>query len=1341
MKTFLDNWDLEFGVSQDRTRNTENVARSSSCSQSGIALVITLILLAIITFLTITLLVVTRGEKGTVTVTQDQTTATLAADGALERVKLNVLAPMLGFTNPNNYEFFVSTNYINPFGYFATLPANGNPYTNVNYERTSAGAPLNQGQVLQNLQNLLYDPRPPVFMTNRLAGPAGSNEFRYYRDENRNGQFDATGLLPVIGLNGSYFDTNGNSFPKLVPGVVSNYFVGDPQWVGVLEKPGFPHSASNRFVARYAFEAIPLSKTLDINYIHNYSKGLNPAMAPGSDSFFRNMGVGTWEINFGAFLTELNTNFWQTAASPYNYSFNGANNYLLANSGTAFEDALSLLAYRYSTPSRPLRWSLPPILSVTTLFGPKGVRAFSGDFVDGYTYGPPMLGTSLPFEKDASRVTFGWSGSDNPNHFFSTQDFFDRSKTTVNYSAGTPATVQSFSDRLRAATLRTNSYDHYTFSRLMSQIGTDSSPESGKINLNYKNVDNFGNVAANAATNFIPWTNAAQFFNSAANRLLVNAGYSVGQKKQGFPFSPTNVLVSDGTSTGFSIQVWPTNFYTPSVHRLLQLAANIYDATTNRIDTTYPHLPSIFRPWFWYNPKLKCTFITNYTEVTNLDLLTSVKFKEPNDPSLGGTDMAYGSPVIIGAKKGFPNFNELEMETRVTVTRKLEFRRAAGSQNGPIQETNQMYVVGISNVFGVEAWNSYITNFPRPLRMYVGVDMTAVMTNQLGTMLVTNMYITNVPTPTGYLDIAAGKWLGFSSAVSPQASFIVPFDPATNHFLSLANSTYKHSLGRFVALTGSFEQNQNPTFQVPRWWLNLRTRLRFVLVDTTVNRIVDYVNLSSADDPVDLTYELMRGGLCGGSFNPQNPIPNGAFWCTNRASPSESVPTYGIRSQIAVSEGLFEPQDWNSSVEILPRNLDRKGAQDFFFYNLEGKRRSTNSFNLTNTFYSPFNPARDIYIVTSWQANDPLVHYTAGDLTDISNFGTNHVKLDHDGTYPAIANIRFVNKRYEPWTITTTGDSSSKTRTDLRVKDPLVTRSDDWDFPTNKFPNIGWLGRVHRGTPWQTIYLKSPPIDVTNWANWTGNLLAVTNFGQINTNIVNLPLTVRFPTTNWTYDILWTFPTNDWGILDLFTTALNDNAARGRLGINQTNLAAWSAIFSGVLALKANTNAVAGIGGTNFEPVVVQPVGLNGNAAPLWHLVTAINDVRRTNFAGSFTKLGDILAVPEYSVNSPFMSLTNVSPAKQLWSVNDAVCERLPQQTLGLISLDPSPRFLVFAYGQALKPAPRSIVTSGPFFNLCTNYQVVAEAATRTVFRIDGLRDKPPNPRIVIEKYSALPPD
>ena len=49
--------------------------------------------------------------------------------------------------------------------------------------------------------------------------------------------------------------------------------------------------------------------------------------------------------------------------------------------------------------------------------------------------------------------------------------------------------------------------------------------------------------------------------------------------------------------TNLHIPLWPTNFYTPSVHRLFQLAANIYDATTNR-SLVYPYLPSVFRPVF-----------------------------------------------------------------------------------------------------------------------------------------------------------------------------------------------------------------------------------------------------------------------------------------------------------------------------------------------------------------------------------------------------------------------------------------------------------------------------------------------------------------------------------------------------------------------------------------------------------------------------------------------------------------------------------------------------------------------------------------------------------------------
>jgi hypothetical protein len=70
-------------------------------------------------------------------------------------------------------------------------------------------------------------------------------------------------------------------------------------------------------------------------------------------------------------------------------------------------------------------------------------------------------------------------------------------------------------------------------------------------------------------------------------------------------------------------------------------------------------------------------------------------------------------------------------------------------------------------------------------------------------------------------------------------------------------------------------------------------------------------------------------------------------------------------------------------------------------------------------------------------------------------------------------------------------------------------------------------------------------------------------------------------------------------------------------------------------------------------------------------------------------------------------------------------------------------------------------MNSGPFFRMCTNYQVTAETATRAVVRVEGSFD-PGNrplsqsdptargpdsfgrlfpPHIVVEQFNVLPPD
>ena len=58
------------------------------------------------------------------------------------------------------------------------------------------------------------------------------------------------------------------------------------------------------------------------------------------------------------------------------------------------------------------------------------------------------------------------------------------------------------------------------------------------------------------------------------------------------------------------IQVYPTNQYTPAVHRLLQVTANIFDATSTN------YYPSVFRPVFSQDASGN-VFIVGYTNLSD----------------------------------------------------------------------------------------------------------------------------------------------------------------------------------------------------------------------------------------------------------------------------------------------------------------------------------------------------------------------------------------------------------------------------------------------------------------------------------------------------------------------------------------------------------------------------------------------------------------------------------------------------------------------------------------------------------------------------------------------------
>ena len=1221
-------------------------------SQRGVALVITLIMLAIVVIMAVLFLGISRRERVSVDVNVELTKAKYAAETGQTRAIAEVIAPIAAHSNALGYGMAVSTNFITATGF----RSGNSSFTNVAYTYAN-GLPLSGNDIRLNLVNLLYDPRPPVFVVTNFA--TGQSEFRFYLDLNRNGRFDTNGYQPVIGANGQ---RTGQT----------NFYFGDLEWIGILEHPDLPHSGSNRFIARYAYLTVPAGRTLDINYMHNNAR--DPATR--NLAFSRNQGVGSWEINQAAFLRDLNTNYW--LGDPVGYHYNPTVGGVSTASGTAFQDALSNLVYRCQGDFRTLR-------SVDQLYGTAGGNLFRNDLIDEYGDDRPVTQLRLSTEGTGAvrdDTTKPWFGSETTNGFTRIDELFDPRKVSVFFVA-----------RLNNALTNPVTYNQNTFYRLMSQLGTDSLPANrlaepqlvqlgfpssaviGKLNLNYDNLNNSDPKAAfldpSLAVNLAPWT-TTRFFTNAADLMLRSQ--------------------SGGTLSITNIPIYPTNMYSAAVHRLLQLAANIYDASTNRVPllagTNTLYAPSVFRPLFGRRNGTNI-FISGFEEVTGTNVLRD-PWVDLNIPALAVGSSSpilesnptnrvnvYGIPYVIGVKKGFPNFNELLLQSSVQVTRRLEVVRNNAAET-PV--FHQSYEIGVTNFIAMEAWNSYTQAFPRALQMIVTNTAWLALTNANppyrfpvnGPLAVRTTTSTNI-LPT--------SWKGQEFRV-----------PLSNSVVFVPNSEFNFNPPRLETLKENVSFDYSQGFPVPDLKLTITNRLQFLLVDSGSGRIVDFVNLDRVIGGMDIMRELVgRTNAFGAAgLNP------GSFWITNRVRGIPAAMTWGITNQVFVSTNdILAKSDWTSFTDDPISGKDREHGIDNF-RKIMGLP-PLYDFQNTNVPYGrvqvPFTPTRKLDQQLSWQVNDPLVHYHIEDLTDPYYASVTNVQVLKPSQRPDPSNIGQVNKRYRPWggSIQSVPGSSSLDR-NVAVKDPLITKSDDWNFPTNKFPNIGWLGRVHRGTPWQTVYLKSTVQKLEGndgWIAWAGRAD--------------------------------THPTNDWHLLSLFTTAPNDAAARGLLSVNQTNLAAWSAVLSGVPV----------ISNLFIEPASPQ----------LYQIVNDINATRwrvpgTANFDTSrvFPDLGSVLAAPALTVASPYLNTNGAS---------DELYERIPQQILSLLK-DDEPYVVIYAFGQSLKPASDSIITApGPFRGLCTNYQVTAEMATKSAVRIEETRQpgKPSTYKAVVESYSILPTD
>ena len=240
-------------------------------------------------------------------------------------------------------------------------------------------------------------------------------------------------------------------------------------------------------------------------------------------------------------------------------------------------------------------------------------------------------------------------------------------------------------------------------------------------------------------------------------------------------------------------------------------------------------------------------------------------------------------------------------------------------------------------------------------------------------------------------------------------------------------------------------------------------------------------------------------------------------------------------------------------------------------------------------------------------------------------------------------NLGALNQRYTPW-----GGNPAFgpdiNQYNLQVKDPLVACSDDWNFPTNQPLNASWLGQVHRGTPWQTIYLKSSDVISGNgligtnlWMNWTGDANAT--------------------------DAVAMAPVRDWHLAGFLAGLFNTNALASQFSVNNPNPVAWEVLLDGLTALtNSSPDSELGPGGAQFETIIIS--SNSPQAAVIANAVTAL----RSGPGQFFPYAGSILAAPQLSVQSPFLNWNDT--AQQQLGISDAAYEAIPAQLLPLVRSD-----------------------------------------------------------------------
>ena len=720
----------------------------------------------------------------------------------------------------------------------------------------------------------------------------------------------------------------------------------------------------------------------------------------------------------------------------------------------------------------------------------------------------------------------------------------------------------------------------------------------------------------------------------ALTRIEAHAGLDAANPIGFFTNVASRLLKAEMNLDLMRIQIWPTNQFTPAVHRLLQVSANLYEATTNRFDDGYPHLPTVFRPQFTNdNGRL---YICAYVEETNAAFLSN-PLRDVVDTNsayeVQRDDLVFGVPVVMGAKKGSPNFNEFAMDTVLQLTRKVELVKSVPGGGNTIAQTNQMLILGISNVFGAEFWNSYSNSYPRPVEVLVTNFHSWKLTNDYTFSTQTNFV--------AWGQLETNSWPGWAGQAGG-ASFLMPM--FVNQTV-LPDSVYRQSTDQFIPITNVFERPSGPIF--PRWGLTISNGLIAAIIDRESGRVIDCVFLKFAAHH-DLARQLGQ---------PETAIGFNGIWGTNApvgwGGKLSDQP--GIIQQLDISKGDVEiGGDWQAyGLNQLSGAARNQAIANFLAYFQSshtyvyqpGDGKTYVGTNSSLVALTPFTPTAKWSIPAVWQVNDPLINSTASDFTYLrlgGPIGTNQffqepatALVPPSATSNTVANLGRVNERYKPWgnTFSSFADPHSF---ELAIKDPLVRSSDNWGFPAAEELSVSALARTHRGTPWQTLYFKSAGIDLISWIAWSGNLS--------NANALR------------------SMPTNDWPIIARLALLLNTDASHDLLSINGQNTNVWRATLDGIVVL---TNTVANANLTNGAIPQFDSIVIASNSPQAATIANRIRIFRDAQPGDRFDYAGRLLAEPQFSVTAPWL---NRSSANQLQrGISDAAYEALPAQLLSRV--------------------------------------------------------------------------